>query len=180
MEKYVALLRGINVSGQKIIKMALLKSIFEETGFSGVKTYLQSGNVIFESMEKNTPILQEQIKGAIKVKLGFDVEIIVKNKDQFENIIADIPFGSEIDSKKIYITLLQKVPEQSKIKDLENYDNGIDKFIIKKDIIYTFYKEGYGLSKFSNNFIEKKLGVTATTRNYNTMTELNNILKKIE
>lgn len=82
MKKFIALLRGINVSGQKQIKMSELKSLFEDTGFQNVETYIQSGNVIFSAKEKSPEKLEQKISSAIKTKFGFDVQVIALTPDE--------------------------------------------------------------------------------------------------
>ena len=81
MKKFIALLRGINVSGQKKIKMSDLKLLFEDLGFQNVETYIQSGNVIFSSKEKSIKKLESKISSGIKSKYGFDVPVLVINPD---------------------------------------------------------------------------------------------------
>ena len=111
MKKFIALLRGINVSGQKIIKMSELKLLFEEMGFQDVQTYIQSGNVIFSSKEKSGEKLEAKISSGIKNKFGFDVKVIVVNPEEIEYVLKNNPFiKKKKDAEKLCVTFLSKTP----------------------------------------------------------------------
>ena len=172
MNKYVALLRGVNVSGQKIIKMEGLRKHFDDLGYRNVQTYIQSGNVVFESKKGRNQGFEEQIQNKIRKEYTFDVVVILKTPEEIEKIISKNPFDDNVDQKKLYVTILTAKPVTTDIKELNNHKNKADKFIVKEDVIYILYDEGAGKSDFSNNFIEKKLHLSATTRNWNTMNKL--------
>ena len=173
MTKFVALLRGINVSGQKQIKMSALKSLFEETGFSEVETYIQSGNVIFSSKEKSSKKLEQKISLAIKKKFGFNVPIIVLTPEEIEYVINNNPFiKKKKDSEKLYVTFLSSLPTDENIKKLNAIDYSPEEYIIDGSYIYLFVPNGYGKAKLNNNFFENKLKVFGTTRNLKTIKAL--------
>jgi uncharacterized protein (DUF1697 family) len=171
---YIAFLRGINVSGQKKIRMAELKSYFEELNFKNVRTYIQSGNVILESSNQKNEAIQKKIENLIKEKFGFDVPVIVKNKNEIAAILKKNPFTGK-ETNRIYITLLSDIPSAEQTKKLPEINYAPEEFILDENIIYFFSPHGYGEAKMSNNFFEKILKVTATTRNWRTM----NILKEM-
>ena len=171
---YIALLRGINVSGQKLIKMTELKTMFENIGFNNVTTYIQSGNVVFSSTEKEVFKTQQQIKEAILEIFSFDVDVLVLGADKLKKITQNHLFlkGNENQIKAIYYTLLAEKPAKDLVNELNKLDQTAEFFQITDDVIYCFYPNGYGNAKWHNVFFEKKLKVSCTTRNYNTMQKL--------
>jgi len=173
MTKFIALLRGINVSGQKQIKMPDLKSLFEESGFQNIETYIQSGNVIFTSKEKLPEKLEQKISLAIKRKFGFDVQIIVLTPEEIEYVLNNNPFiKKKKQSEKLYVTFLAKSPSNENINKLNAIDYSPEEYIIDGRYIYLFVPNGYGKAKLNNNFFESKLNVSATTRNWKTVNKM--------
>jgi uncharacterized protein (DUF1697 family) len=172
---YIALLRGINVSGKKIIKMDRLKSMFEALGFQNVIPYIQSGNVVFETAKTETGILSETIANKINHEFGFEVTVIVRTLEELKEAIRQNPFGTDAiaEDEKLYITFLSKEPTAEAIAIFESFENNIDKFrILNREVYVLCGKNGYGKSLFSNTFVEKKLKVSATTRNLETTNKL--------
>ena len=174
MITYIAFLRGINVGGHKKIKMADLRLLLEGLGYKEVLTYIQSGNVIFNSLEEERDKLENQISEAIKNQYGFEVPVLVKTRTEINNILDINPYNDADDlaSNKIYFVLLKKVP---KIEDIEAtsaiiFEN--EKFIITPECVFIRYDLGAGKAKCGINFFESKLKVAATSRNYRTMTKL--------
>jgi len=176
--KYISLLRGINVSGQKKIKMLDLKSLYESLGFVNVVTYIQSGNVIFESDNKNIAKLKSQIEDTIEGKFKFDVPVEIRKKSEVTTIITNNPLGPinlETDSTRVLVTFLAAKPNKDKLADLLSYVSLPNKMLISGKEIYLYCPNGYGKSKLTNNFIEKKLGVVATTRNWKSVLKLHEL-----
>ena len=171
MKIYIALLRGINVAGQKKIPMAALRDILAKTGLKNVKTYIQSGNVIFESAETDSRQLEDKIHNAIKTHFGFQVPILIKTNTELQQIFDACPFPEE---KKInsYFTPLFTAPEKSQMEDLSKITHPNEAFIVTSNCIYFYCSTGYGRAKYNNNFFERKLKTTATARNYKTMLKL--------
>lgn len=174
MITYIAFLRGINVGGHKKIKMADLRLLLEGLGYKEVLTYIQSGNVIFNSLEEERDKLENQISEVIKNQYGFEVPVLVKTRTEINNILDINPYNDADDlaSNKIYFVLLKKVP---KIEDIEAtsaiiFEN--EKFIITPECVFIRYDLGAGKAKCGINFFESKLKVAATSRNYRTMTKL--------
>jgi uncharacterized protein (DUF1697 family) len=171
MKTYISMLRGINVSGQKQVRMAELKSLYEALGLGNVRTYVQSGNVIFESEEQEAAKLETSIEAQIEKTFGFSVPVLIRSAEDFRRIIESHPFKNE-DPARILVTFLYERPEQSKLNDLSRYEDKVDRFAIGEQEIFLFCPGGYGRSKLSNTFFEKKLGVAATTRNWKTVNTL--------
>jgi len=173
MKKFVALLRGINVSGQKQIKMPDLKTLSEDLGFTKVQTYIQSGNVIFSAREKSNKKLEDKISSAIKSKFGFDVQVIVVTPEEIEYVIQNNPFiKKKKDLEKLYVTFLSENLPAENIKKLNAVDYSPEEYIIDGRYIYLFVPNGYGKAKLNNNLFENKFKVFGTTRNWKTVNKL--------
>lgn len=177
--KYVAFLRGINVSGKNSIKMATLKAMFESLGFNNVETYIQSGNVIFEFKPCETASLEIKIKEEINKIFGFHIETIVRTKEELINIISNNPLLMEVNIEidKLHVTLLISKPEEAIIESLELKKEENEKYIIQGREIYLYCPNGYGNTKLNNAILEKKLKIAATTRNWKTMNKLLDMIK---
>jgi uncharacterized protein (DUF1697 family) len=177
MFTYLALLRGINVSGKKIIKMEDLRKLMGDAGYINVKTYIQSGNIIFESAEKPKDKLAKSIEAMIEKQYGFDVTVFVTDKKSVERAINNNPFieGREEEApgfKKLYVTFLSEVPSQENMEKLRQAPIGNDLIELADDILYFKMESKASDSKLSNTLIESKLKLRATTRNWNTTLKL--------
>ena len=174
MPTYVAMLRGINVGPGKIVKMERLRASFEALGFGGVRTYVQSGNAIFESEQKSPTELSNKIEDKIQHTFGFRVPVLVKTSKEIAQIVSDNPLVKEkgIDHSKLHVTFLSDAPPKTAVKVLEPLATGRERFRILNREIYLYCPDGYGNTKLSNNAIEKKLSVVATTRNWRTVNTL--------
>ena len=178
MLTYISMLRGINVSGHKMIKMEALRNLYTQLNFKNVQTYIQSGNVIFQSQETKPTDLQQKIAHKILEEFGFEVPVMVKQQLDFENVIHQNPFPNE-DLSKVHVTFLSEVPHPENCLKITSVNYTPDKFIVLGNTVYLFCPEGYGKTKLNNTFFESKLKVIATTRNWKTINELFNIADKI-
>lgn len=177
MPLYLALLRGINVSGKKLIKMEELRNYFEEAGFSRVKTYIQSGNVVFWSDIKDKRLLAKEIEALIEAKYSFDVSVFIIDKEGLEKAVDNNPFmdgreEEEAGFRKLYVTFLSDKPAQERVELLLQAPIGKDLIEVVNDILYFKLESKASDSKLSNNLIESKLKLRATTRNWNTTLKL--------
>jgi len=179
MPKYIAILRGINVGGNRKILMKDLFVLFEEMGFQKVETYIQSGNVVFEANQKlSNADLELKIQSAINEKFGFEVSVIVRSADEWAESIANNPFWKEVnaDIDRLHLTCLKEIPSPALLEKIKEYQFLPDRFeIIGKDV-YVFCAAGYGTSKLTNPFFESKLKVPATTRNWKTVLKLHEMV----
>jgi len=174
MPAYIALLRGINVSGKNKIKMVELKQLLINVGFSNVVTYIQSGNVVFSSEETNTSKIEKQIVTAIQGNFGFSIKTLVLEKMELINVFESNPFkeNTNFDFKKICATFLEKIPnEEGKAKVFALADSD-EQVVFKDKTAYLYCPNGFGRTKLTNNNIENKLKFSATSRNWNTVTKL--------
>ncbi|MEJ2053956.1 MAG: DUF1697 domain-containing protein, partial [Calditrichaceae bacterium] len=171
---YISLVRGINVSGQKKIQMKDLKFLYESLNFEEVATYIQSGNVIFSSSETDASELAQRIENAINNKFGYEVFVILRSRDELEQAIENNPFikRKDIDTSKLYVTFLKKLPADSKKDDFERIKKDSEEYDLVRKELYLYLPEGYGRTKLTNTYIERKLKVNATTRNWRTVNKL--------
>ena len=176
--KYVALLRGINVAGQKRIPMADLKQVFESLKFKDVETYIQSGNVVFSYHEWETKPMVAAIEKAIQKKFGFEVPVVIRAEKDWLKILKANPYIAEAKKapKFLHVYLLADTPKEPKLAELKKYCEAGEKFELKGREFYVFYSAGAGKRKFVLSVIEKKLGVTGTARNWLTMLTLSDML----
>lgn len=174
MNYYIVLLRGINVSGQKKIKMSELRAMLETLGFSSVSTYIQSGNIILKSALPMSTEVSKIIKNGIYKAFGFKVPVLTLTLPELDEILKQSPFRTldESESKKWYYVLLQETPNRELINSLQQEKFPNEQFTIATNCVYLSCDQGYGKTKCDNNFFEKKLQVTATTRNHRTMMKL--------
>jgi uncharacterized protein (DUF1697 family) len=182
MNTYIAILRGINVGAQKAVKMEELRKMFEKLGAKRVKTYIQSGNVVFDSTEKNCKELKDQIEKEIGTTFGFDVPTLVIELSELKGIIKNNPYPAkkDVDISKVHVTFLSDQPDDELIAKIDQKLYKPDEFTIGSKSIYLHIPESYGLTKLSNSFFEKKLKLTATTRNWKTTNELLTIAENSE
>ena len=172
MKVFISMLRGINVSGQNKISMTDLKVLYESIGLVNVQTYVQSGNVVFESKLKDDSKLPGLIRNQILKSLGYDVSVFIRNTDDFNRILANNPFLKKRkgDSSNLYVTFLAAIPSKDQLSNLDHAISSTDEFIIGESEIFLFCPGGYGNTKLSNNYFERKLKIAATTRNWNSVT----------
>ena len=180
MKRYISLLRGINVSGQKKIKMADLKQLYETLDLKNVVTYIQSGNVIFDSTMTNKVQLKTILEKQIEQDYGFFAPIEIRTQSELEAILSNSPFDAPLtqqEGSKYLVTFLASAPSKAAINDTQKFVAASETLVINKNIAYLHCPNGYGKSKLSNTFLEKKLGVVATTRNWKTVNTLYELTK---
>ena len=177
MGVYTGLLRGINVSGHNKIKMDDLKASLSSLGFANLSTYIQSGNLIFESHISSPTDLESMIEEKISADFELDVRCLVHTKKKFQYYFDHTPFDrDEIDTKKLYYIHLEKEADPDLFDEIVNDPMHKEKMVLHKKLIYVYYPDGYGRSKLGNNFFERKLKMRATARNFNTMKNMNDAL----
>lgn len=174
MITHLALLRGINVSGHNMIKMEALKTTLEAIGFQNVQTYIQSGNVFVDTDEENAAAVGFKIKQEIFKVFGHEVPVVVIGKADLEACFKNNPFLKEkdFDTKKLYVAFLSMELKSDSINDLKMSQVKPDEANIDGNKIYIKYAVGAGKTRLEQKYIEKKLNVIATIRNWNTVTQL--------
>ena len=171
---FIALLRGINVGGQKSIKMTDLVHLFESLGMENVRTYVQSGNVLFEHASATSAQIARRIEKKIEQTYGSDVSVIIRTPVELKKVISRNPFlkKSGVQTDRLYVTFLSEVPNARSVAALDIPKDPQEKFTIAGKEVYLYCPNGYGNSKLNNTTFEKKLNVVATTRNWKTTTML--------
>ncbi|HEX9429511.1 MAG TPA: DUF1697 domain-containing protein [Candidatus Bathyarchaeia archaeon] len=174
MSIYVAMLRGINVGGQKIVKMESLRKSFESLGFNRVRTYVQSGNVVFEASKGSSDNLSRKIREKILSDYTLSVPLIVRTSGEMRKVVSDNPFLKDrgTDHSKLHVTFLSELPAKATLRKLDALNSPSDRFHIGSREIYLYCPDGYGRTKLSNSAFEKLLSVEATTRNWKTVNAL--------
>jgi len=174
MPTYIAMLRGINVSGHKMVKMEALRASFGALRLSNVQTYVQSGNVIFGIGNGSVAALSEKIEQRILRDFDFSVPVFLRTAKELEEIIKDNPFLKEtaIDHSKLHITFLSDAAPKTAPEALQPLAVKPEQFHAIGRQIYLYCPNGYGRTKLSNTAIERKLSVGATTRNWRTVNTL--------
>ncbi|MBT8271338.1 MAG: DUF1697 domain-containing protein [Bacteroidia bacterium] len=171
MKTFIALLRGINVSGQKKVRMAELRDLLSTVGLEDVRTYIQSGNVIFSSELSSEKDLALKIKKAIHDNFGFEVPVLVIEPKIIQKMIDRCPFPTG-KKENSYFTLLFDLPDPQVVEGIKNINFEGEELSIEGRFVYFYSSMGYGRSKLNNNFLERKLKIKATARNYRTMMKL--------
>lgn len=174
MTKHLALLRGINVSGHNMIKMDALQKMLENMGYQNVETYIQSGNVFVDSEEDNAASVGFKIKQEIAKVFGYDVPAVMVTKVDLENCFKNNPYlkDKNCDTKKLYVAFVSKELSPLALNDLKISNFKPDEAAIDSNRIYIKYDVGAGKTRLDQKYIEKKLNVVATMRNWNTVTKL--------
>jgi len=177
--KYVAFLRAVNVSGSNRISMEELQKVFLETGFANIKTYLQSGNVVFETQESSITVLQDTLETAISQKLGLEVKVLVFSKDEFEKIIQGNEFLSRgLSPDFLHVTLLKEPHGPGLSIKAQDRKSPTEQILLAGRFLYLHCPEGYGKTKLSNTSLEKWAGSVGTTRNWKTIMAVNQLLQE--
>ncbi|TIV50161.1 MAG: DUF1697 domain-containing protein [Mesorhizobium sp.] len=169
---FVALFSGINVGGNRIVKMAELKAFFEGLGFTDVATYVQSGNVVFRAKKQDAAALTREIEAAFEKKWGFNSRIMVRDASWFERLVKDNPYPEVAgDPTKLHAYALEREPTAEETKRLADKCTGPERFEIKGDMLYLHAPDGLGKSVFAN-VIPRTLKVPGTARNWRSVLAL--------
>jgi uncharacterized protein (DUF1697 family) len=172
MKRFITLLRGINVSGKNKLPMADLRDLLNALEFKNVQTYIQSGNIILDTDKSKIEVCQN-IKEGILSKFGYDVPVLARTISEWEKVISKYPFS--IENEKIVAFTFLNIGTKELVIEIKNI--GEDQYKIVDDVVYLNCPKGFGLTKLTNNVIEKKLNVIATTRNLRTTLKLLELAK---
>lgn len=175
MPVFIGLIRGINVGGRNMLKMDALKAICTSLGYTNVQTLLQSGNVVFRSTRKGSARVAAELEKAIHAKAGLDVRVMVRTPEELRKAIAGSPFAehAERDPSHLLVNFLADAPTAAAKTALrEACSVAPENIHLGENELYAYYENGVIASKLSKVPIERKLGVAATARNWNTVTKL--------
>jgi uncharacterized protein (DUF1697 family) len=169
MKTYIALFRGINVGGKHILPMKDLTALLENIGAQGVKTYIQSGNAVFEHRSENVAELSDRIKAAINKSHGVEPRVLLLDVVEMKQAIAANPFPeAESDPKTLHLYFLADPPQNPDLNRLDQLKRDNEHYHLSNKIFYLHAPDGIGRSKLAEQ-VEKALGVAATARNWRTV-----------
>jgi uncharacterized protein (DUF1697 family) len=166
-KRWVALLRGINVGGHSTVPMAGLKQLFEDAGFESVRTYINSGNVVFDGAAKPDAAALE---ASVQKTFGVAAAVVVRSAAELAKVAGSHPFGD--DTSNSFVAFLAERPDRGAARRLRELDAGEDGYVLKAKELYVRYPNGQRNAKLTAARLERALGVPATMRNWNTVTKL--------
>jgi len=174
MPIYIAMLRGINVGGHKKVPMDQLRALCERLGFTRVRTYIQSGNVVFKADKTSPAALSTKMEDAIQASFGFPASVISRTAVELATVIGANPFREESQAEpaKLYVAFLSHSPSADAIKKIEALATKDERLHCGRQEVYLYYRNGMGQAKLTGAVLEKALAVAATARNWNTVTQL--------
>lgn len=170
MTTYISFLRGINVGAHNRMKMDALGALFESLGYDGVKTYIQSGNVGFETAETDEGVLREEIHDAIETEFGYDISVMIRTREELAAVVAGQPFDVPGDDGiNHYVTFLHEQPTAEQVDTLLDAQNEAESFAVNGRAVYSeLDKDTLGDGRFTD--AGKALGMDATRRNWDVVT----------
>lgn len=174
MTTLIALLRGINVGGHKLVAMADLRNLLTQLGFADVRSLLQSGNLVFRGGSRRGSRLERLLETEVERRLGLQSDFFVRTAEEWSEVVARNPFREEArrDPGHLVVMLLKAPPEAPSMKALQAAIQGPEVVRASGNYIYIVYPDGIGRSRLTNALIEKKLGTRGTARNWNTVLKL--------
>ena len=179
MKTYVALFRGINVGGYNMLPMKELKLVLEKNGCQGVRTYIQSGNVILKSAISDPAKLAKRLSAAISNSHGFEPRVMVLSRDELRRAASANPFGNAVETPAaLHLFFLDGTPKSPDLKALEAVKTETEAFALKGSVFYLHTPDGLGRSKLATR-IERSLGVQGTARNWRTVNTLLGMLNDL-
>mgnify|MGYP001819876007 CR=1 FL=1 len=180
MTIYIALLRGINVGGNHKLPMAELKALLEGLGLEHVKTYIQSGNVVFQGKADDRDKLTEEISLAIETSHGFAPKVLLLEMDELALAMSSNPFPQgEVDPKTLHLYFLASVPTAPDLEALAGVQREREQYHLADRVLYLYAPDGIGRSKLAT-LTEKALGVNATARNWRSVSKIMALAEEIE
>jgi uncharacterized protein (DUF1697 family) len=172
MKSFVALFRGINVGGSGVLRMTDLVESLESIDIKDVKTYIQSGNVVFRSSEEDPTRISVGIGAAIRERFGFEPQVLVLKPEEIQAALEANPFPEgESEPKTLHLSFLASAPDRPDLKALESLKKDSERFVLRDRVFYLHAPEGVGRSKLAAN-IERLLRVPVTSRNWRTVTKV--------
>jgi|SRR6266404_853577 len=171
--RYVALLRGINVGGNNMIKMETLRAAFSSLGFEKVKSYINSGNLLFDTAKSNDKELAKRVHDAIEREFGFDISVMVRSMDEIDEIVKNNPYEGQFENDKyLHVFFLDRELTAEENKLLMQKSNENELITVDGRTIYCMLRISIIDSALGKGFIDKKLKVPATARNWRTVKKI--------
>ncbi len=178
--RYVALLRGINVGGHHKLPMRDLAAIFAAAGCEDVRTYIQSGNVVFRVAQELADELPARIADAIEASHGFQIPVVMRTASGFDRIVRDNPFlAAGADPAKLHVGFLVSAPDPGRIAQLDPDRSPPDVFEVRGGEVYLHFPAGVARSKLDNAYFDRMLNTVCTIRNWRTVGKLHEMLREV-
>ncbi len=170
---HVALLRGVNVGGKNKLPMKELAALFEDEGCGRVRTYIQSGNVVFEASPNLAAMLPDEIADRIAERFGVRSPVLLRTADELRRVVANSPFPpADMRPTALHVLFLADVPSPERVAALDPDRSPPDRFEVRGREIYLHAPNGLGRSKLTNDYFDRALGTVSTGRNWRTVTTL--------
>jgi uncharacterized protein (DUF1697 family) len=179
MATYILLVRGVTPSGRNKLSMARLRDVLEKAGFAHVRTYIQSGNALVDT-ELSAEAIEKNIRDLIRNEIGPDLIVLARTGAQLEEALEANPFTEGYDISRVFFVFFAKTPPAEKVRELLSLDLSPEKLAFGENNAYMYIPGTYGRGALSGNFLEKKLGVLATMRNFNTMNRLIKMSREVQ
>jgi uncharacterized protein (DUF1697 family) len=182
MPVVISMLRGVNVGPHKRMKMDALRAVYESLGLEDVRTFIQSGNVIFRTKEKNRQALARKIHAAIEAEFGFHVEVILRTADELRQAIAANPFAKrrDVEPSQLLISFLDGEPGADARSTLAKLKDYPEELHLKGRELYIYFPNGAGKTKLPWSSLERLFKVSGTARNLNSARKMLAIAEEIE
>jgi len=178
MTTYILLVRGVTPSGRNKLSMARFREVLEKAGFAHVRTYIQSGNALVDT-DLPAHTVEKSVRDLIRNEIGPDLIVLARTGSQLEEALEANPFTEGYDISRVFFVSFAKTPPAEKVRELLSLDLSPEKLAFGENTAYMYIPGVYGRGTLSGNFLEKKLGVSATMRNFNTMDRLVTISREI-
>ena len=171
-QRYVALLRGVNVGGKNKLPMADLRDIFTATGCAAVQTYIQSGNVVFEAAQDLAERVPEIVTRAIRQRFGYETAVVVRSSEELRQVVASNPFDTSGDPRFLHVAFLEDTPGAEVVSRLDPQRSPPDTFAVRGRNVHLHYPNGVARSKLTNEYLAAQLQTASTMRNWRTVLSL--------
>ena len=171
-QRYVALLRGVNVGGRNKLPMADLRDIFSAAGYSAVQTYIQSGNVVFEAEQDLAGRTPEIVTESIRRRFGYETVVVVRSREELRQVAASNPFDTSGDPRFLQVAFLGDTPDAEAVSRLDPQRSPPDAFAVRGRHVYLHYPAGVARSKLTNEYLAAQLQPASTMRNWRTVLRL--------
>lgn len=182
MPTIISLLRGVNVVGRNQIKMDSLRALYESLKFTGCQTYINSGNVVFCTRDRNLAALPARIEKAIELKFGFRPNVIHRTSAEMRDVVARNPFAKRrnIDPSRLLVGFLGREPQPEALAKLRTINKGQEEVHFTPREFYIYFPNGVGQAELSWSTIDRVMKVPITGRNWNTVTKLLAMAEQLE
>ena len=173
MPRYVALLRSVNVAGHGRLAMDELRASFDVLGYTGITTYIQTGNVLFSAGSKSEAKIAATVEQRLAEDFGDSPAVLVRSVADFQRIGSSSPYAKAgADPARHHVTFLATAPSKAALDAFQLPKSGRDELVVDGKEVYVHTPDGYANTKYTGTFLERRLGVVSTTRNWNTVTKL--------